>query len=204
MRSAQARCSRAAARLPLSNTARSLIRTAATGGCGALASTLERLAAEHAAVLNVALGAGRFGLCLTNKSSAAAAAPPPSGEPQLAIRVPLALVLSDEVPGCSPAARAAAPLQRVLQQLRSVEDIDRWELRLAAMLLWAVRQLDAPAGSFWGRWVRAWRGPGARRWLDQRHPSVHRPRPALLTTARASNFAGTPRSCPASASRPPC
>ena len=149
MRSAQLaslRCSSAAARLPPNSAARS-IKTAATGDCGALATTLQQLAAEHAATLNVTLGTGRFGLCLTSKIPDRLP-PPPVGEPHLAIRVPLALVLSAEVPGCCPAALASPPLQSVLHELRGSE----WELRLAAILLWAVRQEpEGPVGCFWGR-----------------------------------------------------
>jgi hypothetical protein len=120
--------------------------------------TLQRLAEEHAATLHVALGRGSCRLCLLEVPNTALAQTP--REPQLAIRVPLSLVLSDEVPGCCPAALACQPLRDALHELRAEEETDRWELRLAAMLLWAVRQRpESPVGSFWGRWGGAG-GPG--------------------------------------------
>jgi hypothetical protein len=69
------------------------------------------------------------------------------------VRVPVSMVLSDEVPGCCQEAAAFPQLDDVIKRLKSYPEHDRWELRLAAMLLWAVRQEShTSVGAFWARW----------------------------------------------------
>jgi len=78
-----------------------------------------------------------FALACTNSSSSSATAPtaaPSTSKQQRRslIRVPLDLVLSAAIPGCSPAARAAPELQGLL-----TDPSTSWELQLAGLLLWA-------------------------------------------------------------------
>ncbi|KAF6265769.1 hypothetical protein COO60DRAFT_761544 [Scenedesmus sp. NREL 46B-D3] len=71
---------------------------------------------------------------------------------ELLVSVPLHLVLSCNIPGCSPTPADTPPALRTL--LHSSSSSSHWEMQLAELLLWAVRQpQDSQLGGFWRRYT---------------------------------------------------
>jgi hypothetical protein len=69
---------------------------------------------------------------------------------QLLVAVPLDLVLSCSIPGCSPAPHSTPSQLQAL--LAGSECSAAWELQVAALLLWAVREpTSTRVGGFWRR-----------------------------------------------------
>lgn len=64
------------------------------------------------------------------------------------VAVPLHLVLSCSIPGCSPGPDQMSPMLH--QLLHSSACSQSWEMQVAVLLLWALRQPpESPIGSFW-------------------------------------------------------
>ncbi|GBF87320.1 hypothetical protein Rsub_00031 [Raphidocelis subcapitata] len=110
----------------------------AGAGASAADAALLRLASDFGARLHPGLTIGpglhhgRALVCAAPLPAADTAGPAPR---RALVRVPLDLVLSDSLPGCSPAARAAPELAPLLAPGSGAA----WELRLAGLLLWAAR-----------------------------------------------------------------
>jgi hypothetical protein len=73
---------------------------------------------------------------------------------ELLVSVPLHLVLSCNIPGCSPSPADTPPALHTLLHSSSSSCSRHWEMQLAALLLWAVRQPhDSQLGGFWRRYA---------------------------------------------------
>lgn len=71
-----------------------------------------------------------------------------ASEEENVVAVPLQLVLSCSIPGCSPGPDQMSPMLH--QLLHSSACSQSWEMQVAVLLLWALRQPpESPIGSFW-------------------------------------------------------